>query len=83
MTQITNTCHQVVIQARFRPEISERILRVIRHRGFHVCAMNMVQTEMGTVNIELTVKSQRPIGQLSSQLNKLFDVSHVEVQPLI
>ena len=26
--------HQLSIEARFRPEILERILRVVRHRGF-------------------------------------------------
>ncbi|PPS59005.1 acetolactate synthase 2 small subunit [Pantoea sp. BRM17] len=33
--------HQLSIEARFRPEVLERILRVVRHRGFQVCAMNM------------------------------------------
>lgn len=33
--------HQLSIQARFRPEMLERVLRVVRHRGFQVCAMNM------------------------------------------
>ena len=33
--------HNVSIQARFRPEMLERVLRVVRHRGFQVCAMNM------------------------------------------
>ena len=33
--------HQISIQARFRPEMLERVLRVVRHRGFQVCAMNM------------------------------------------
>lgn len=79
MNQVTTAHHQVVVQARFRPELLERILRVARHRGFHVCAMNMVHTEMDTVNIELTVKSQKSISQLLLQLKKLFDVSHVEV----
>ncbi|MGU8127969.1 ACT domain-containing protein, partial [Escherichia coli] len=25
----------------FNPETLERVLRVVRHRGFHVCSMNM------------------------------------------
>ena len=33
------THHQLSIQARFRPEVLERVLRVTRHRGFKVCAM--------------------------------------------
>ena len=33
--------HQVNVSARFNPETLERVLRVVRHRGFHVCSMNM------------------------------------------
>ena len=32
--------HQVNVSARFNPETLERVLRVVRHRGFHVCSMN-------------------------------------------
>ncbi|PVZ79418.1 acetolactate synthase 2 small subunit [Serratia sp. S1B] len=73
--------HQLSIQARFRPETLERVLRVVRHRGFQVCAMNMA-TEINSdeVNIELTVASQRPVDLLSSQLSKLMDISSVEIQ---
>ena len=73
--------HQVSIQARFRPEMLERVLRVVRHRGFQVCAMNMSPTmNSDSVNIELTVASQRPVDLLSSQLSKLMDVACVEIQ---
>ncbi|NEY30071.1 acetolactate synthase 2 small subunit [Obesumbacterium proteus] len=82
MMQLTSLQHQLAIQARFRPEVLERVLRVIRHRGFQVCAMNMAQMlDSDSVNIELTVSSQRPINLLSSQLSKLMDVACVEVQP--
>lgn len=33
--------HQVAVQARFNPETLERVLRVVRHRGFQICSMNM------------------------------------------
>ncbi|OMQ20983.1 MULTISPECIES: acetolactate synthase 2 small subunit [Serratia] len=73
--------HQVSIQARFRPEMLERVLRVVRHRGFQVCAMNMAAgSNPDNINIELTVASQRSVDLLSSQLSKLMDVSSVEVQ---
>lgn len=42
------------------PEILERVLRVVRHRGFNVCAMKMdlaKGSEGDNVNIELTVSS--------------------------
>ncbi|HGM5492109.1 TPA: acetolactate synthase 2 small subunit [Serratia fonticola] len=73
--------HQLSIQARFRPEMLERVLRVVRHRGFQVCAMNMASgSNADDINIELTVASQRPVDLLSSQLSKLMDVSSVEIQ---
>ncbi|KEY58105.1 acetolactate synthase 2 small subunit [Serratia sp. DD3] len=73
--------HQLSIQARFRPETLERVLRVVRHRGFQVCAMNMATEINGDeINIELTVASQRPVDLLSSQLSKLMDISSVEIQ---
>lgn len=73
--------HQLSIQARFRPEMLERVLRVVRHRGFQVCAMNMASGQNSDrINIELTVASQRSVDLLSSQLNKLMDVSSVEIQ---
>ncbi len=73
--------HNVSIQARFRPEMLERVLRVVRHRGFQVCAMNMSQmVNNENINIELTVASLRSVDLLSVQLSKLMDVASVEVQ---
>ncbi|KLU17433.1 MULTISPECIES: acetolactate synthase 2 small subunit [Xenorhabdus] len=73
--------HQLAIKARFCPEILERILRVIRHRGFQICALNMDHiTDNDNVNIELTVSSQRPVNLLFSQLLKLVDVAGVEIK---
>ena len=73
--------HQVALQARFNPETLERVLRVVRHRGFQVCSMNMETTaDAGNINIELTVASQRPVELLFSQLSKLVDVGRVEIQ---
>lgn len=73
--------HQLSIEARFRPEVLERILRVVRHRGFQVCAMNMGSASSAdNINIEMTVASQRSVDLLSSQLRKLLDVACVEIQ---
>ncbi|MEZ2585753.1 MULTISPECIES: acetolactate synthase 2 small subunit [Kluyvera] len=73
--------HQVNVQARFNPETLERVLRVVRHRGFQICSMNMeTASDAQNINIELTVASQRPVDLLFSQLNKLVDVAYVAVQ---
>ncbi len=73
--------HQLSIEARFRPEILERILRVVRHRGFQISAMSMVCEEnTDNINIEMTVASQRSVDLLSTQLRKLMDVACVQIQ---
>ncbi|EXU74678.1 MULTISPECIES: acetolactate synthase 2 small subunit [Erwinia] len=72
--------HHLSIEARFRPEILERILRVVRHRGFRVCTMNLASAgNTDNVNIEMTVASQRSVDLLSTQLNKLMDVANVQI----
>lgn len=73
--------HQVAVQARCNPETLERVLRVVRHRGFQICAMNMeTASDAQNINIELTVASLRPVELLFSQLSKLVDVARVEIQ---
>ena len=73
--------HQLAVQARFRPETLERVLRVVRHRGFEICSMNMATPgNAENINIELTVASLRPVELLFSQLSKLVDVAYVEIQ---
>lgn len=73
--------HQLAVQARFRPETLERVLRVVRHRGFQICSMNMAAAgNTDNINIELTVASLRPVELLFTQLSKLVDVACVEIQ---
>jgi acetolactate synthase II small subunit len=72
--------HQLAVQARFNPETLERVLRVVRHRGFQICSMNMeAATDAQNINIEMTVASPRPVELLFSQLSKLVDVASVSV----
>lgn len=62
-----------------RPEVLERVLRVVRHRGFALCQLNMeTVSDSSSLRIAVTVESERPIQLLQSQLNKLIDVFHVE-----
>ncbi|MFT5879678.1 MAG: acetolactate synthase II small subunit [Moritella sp.] len=76
-----NKQNVLVIKAHDQPEILERILRVIRHRGFRVSAMNMAQmNDCNTVKVTVTVSSERPIDFLYKQLDKLFDVIDVQYQ---
>ena len=65
--------HQIELTAQHRPEVLERILRVIRHRGFTVTQMEM-QLIDDKVRLKFTVKSDRTLELLVSQLEKLPDV---------
>ena len=65
--------HQIDLTAQHRPEVLERILRVVRHRGFTVTQMDM-QLIDDKVRLKFTVKSDRTLDVLVSQLEKLPDV---------
>ena len=69
--------HQIDLTAQHRPEVLERILRVIRHRGFTVTQMDM-QLVDDKVRLKFTVKSDRTLDLLVSQLEKLPDVMEIK-----
>ncbi len=72
--------HQLTIFARPRPEVVERVLRVVRHRGFQLCSINMEPAgDCQELSLTVTVASIRPIESLRAQLAKLIDVMQVEV----
>lgn len=70
--------YQLTITVRWRPEVLERILRVIRHRGFRVLSLN-VETNESVLTIQLTLMSERAVTLLIAQLEKLFDVESVTI----
>ena len=65
------------LAAQHRPEVLERILRVIRLRGFTVTNMDMALVET-KVQIKITVKSDRTFDLLVNQLAKLPDVLEIK-----
>ena len=69
--------HQIDLTAQHRPEVFERILRVVRHRGFTVTQMDM-QLIDDKVRLKFTVKSDRTLDLLVSQLEKLPDVIEIK-----
>ena len=69
--------HQIDLTAQHRPEVLERILRVIRHRGFTVTQMEM-QLIDDKVRLKFTVKSDRTLDLLVSQLEKIYDVVEIK-----
>ena len=69
--------HQIELTAQHRPEVLERILRIIRHRGFTVTQMDM-QLINDKVWLKFTVKSDRTLDLLVSQLEKIYDVVEIK-----
>ncbi|WP_109059304.1 acetolactate synthase 2 small subunit [Aggregatibacter aphrophilus] len=72
--------HQIELTAQHRPEVLERVLRVIRHRGFTVTQMDM-QLIDDKVRLKFTVKSDRTLDLLVSQLEKIYDVVEIKACP--
>jgi len=62
--------------AQHRPEVLERVLRVIRLRGFTVTNMDMILVDT-QVQLKITVKSDRTFDLLVNQLTKLPDVLNI------
>ena len=62
-----------------RPEVLERVLRVVRHRGFKVTKMNMQLDGSKRANVDIRVESERNIELLTKQLDKLVDVIECSV----
>ncbi|MEZ9397705.1 acetolactate synthase 2 small subunit [Vibrio splendidus] len=68
------------IKADDKPVLLERVLRVIRHRGFIVKQVAGTQNhESKVASVEIIVDSDRPISFLVSQIEKLWDVRTVDV----
>ncbi len=64
-----------------QPEVLERVLRVVRHRGFKVNNLAMKLDENGLTQLDMVVESDRVVELLSHQLSKLIDV--IECKTLI
>ncbi|QFU21092.1 acetolactate synthase 2 small subunit [Shewanella eurypsychrophilus] len=62
-----------------QPEVLERVLRVVRHRGFKVTKMEM-QLADDTALLHMQVESDRAIELLTNQIEKLYDVINCQVK---
>ncbi|KXI22727.1 acetolactate synthase 2 small subunit [Photobacterium sanguinicancri] len=66
------------IKADDKPVLLERVLRVIRHRGFIIKKVIATQNhESKVASVEIVVDSDRPISTLVNQIEKLWDIRTV------
>ena len=71
------------IAANDRPVLLERVLRVIRHRGFIIKQVLATQNQASKIAaIEIIVESDRPISLITNQIEKLWDINDVNVSTL-
>lgn len=70
----------LIIQAQNSPELLERILRIVRHRGFTVQKIIADSNEdQSSMHITLNVFSDRQVSLLSKQLEKIFGIIQVVI----
>jgi len=83
--------HTLEITADNQPTVLERLLQVTRYRGFSVVGFSVFPNKNETMlDIKLTVhddkkptnEQQNNIRKLSLQLNKLFDINHVNLKSI-
>ena len=68
------------IKADDKPVLLERVLRVVRHRGFVIKQVAATQNHDSHVaSVEIIVDSDRPISFITNQIEKLWDVRSVDV----
>ncbi len=73
----------LTIEANDKPVLVERILRVVRHRGFTIKQILATQNhESKVAQIEIVVDSDRPITLITNQVEKLWDVTRVHTTRL-
>jgi len=72
--------HTIYVQTKDRLAGLERLLRVVRYRGFAITSLDMRESHKpGHLNITATVTGSRPIDLLLNPLMKLYDVAAVEL----
>jgi acetolactate synthase II small subunit len=68
------------IKADDKPVLLERVLRVVRHRGFVIKQVAATQNhESKVASVEIIVDSDRSISMLVHQIEKLWDIRSVDV----
>ncbi|WP_445945563.1 acetolactate synthase 2 small subunit [Shewanella sp.] len=73
--------HALELTLQPSPEVLERVLRVMRHRGFSVTNMQMQINEDACIALAVEVETERAIELLSNQLDKLYDVAECRLMP--
>ncbi|MCY7294947.1 acetolactate synthase 2 small subunit [Alteromonas sp. a30] len=60
-----------------KPAILERVLQVVRYRGFELISLQVSPQGMDMLTVFITVDGVQPISKLTNQLNKLYDLAGI------
>lgn len=69
--------HSLKLELQNKPAILERVLQVIRYRGYELISMQVISQEKQMLQVFVTVNGEQPLYKLTNQLNKLYDLERI------
>lgn len=72
--------YSLTIIAQQQPVLMERLLQVVRYRGFLVKSLSMLPTNENSVAIEVSVEGDKSVENLQKQLLKIIDIAQIKVE---
>ena len=73
--------HTFKITAKNQPLVMERLLQVVRYRGFSLHSVSMFPNDVDNeLVIELSVETDKSVENLKNQLLKIIDIKQIKVE---
>lgn len=69
--------HSLKLEVNNRPAILERVLQVIRYRGYELVSLQVIPDGMDMLTVLITIDGIQPVSKLTNQLNKLYDLHNI------
>lgn len=72
--------HTIKLEIHNRPAAVERVLQIVRYRKFELHSLIVECQDSQMMTIVMQVNAPQPINILTSQLNKLYDLTRIDEQ---
>ena len=69
--------HSLKLEVNNRPAILERVLQVVRYRGYELISLQVIPDGMDMLTVMITIDGLQPVCKLTNQLNKLYDLNNL------
>lgn len=69
--------HSLKLEVYNKPAILERVLQVIRYRGYNLISLQVIPDGMDMLTVLITIDGMQPVSKLTNQLNKLYDLARI------